>query len=75
MPLRGRGYFNYHIAKNIGPKKAREVERKLGLTPNWLDSATHDLAPESIELAREFQGLSAADREAILRHVKALKKR
>lgn len=63
-----------HAKKRMGTKKARELEKRLELPENSLDSELHDISPEALALAQDIQGLSEEDRRNIAALVKALKK-
>lgn len=63
-------YLNKH--KKIGANKARELERRLGLPPNTLDS--HGLSEETLQIARSIDALSKDDKALVHDFIKRLRK-
>ena len=63
-------YLNKH--KKMGGRKARQIEEKLGLPENFLDS--HGLSDETLQIARLIELLPEADRLRVRDLVSRLKK-
>lgn len=60
-------------ARSMGEKMARKIERACGLHVGWMDQAiTTQTSEESAALAERILSLPEADRDAVLRMVKAL---
>jgi hypothetical protein len=66
-PLQIGQYFtNSENGRNIGEKKARQIEELVGLTHGWLDQVEHDTTtPTTLHAIKEVRSAYAEDHQLI----------